>query len=136
MPKLAVVKCDDALTEPSENLTGYSSLRHLELVCVNLDLIAPRHWFSQLTQLESLTLRFDSSEFPLGLLHLKQLRSLNLRYCGLTRVELPPTMFEFLNFPALTCLDLSDSGLGAIPSGNANLLARLKRALCPGVLHY
>ena len=144
MPKLQVIQSINVPAVPPEQLIGYRSLRHLEL---GGNLMKPDHdqvvlptWFSQLTQLESLRLRCDLSAFPLYLLHLKQLQSLNLRQCGLTYVQLPSAVFEFLDFPALTRLDLSGSshynGTMIVPSHTERLLARLQQLLRPGVLQY
>ena len=146
MPKLAVVKLDGALSGPPLQFLGYSSLRHLDFRHSSRgglehdEMLLPS-WFSQLGQLESLGWHTALSEFPACLLHLKQLCSLNLKDCGLTYANLPAAICGFLEFPALTCLDLSTSDWGEtmarrMSSHTQNMLARLKQSLRPGVLQY
>ena len=79
MPSLQVIKVSQMPHEPPEQLTAYSDLRELDMVCHVMDGPARRplpDWVSQLTQLERLRVtRYNFSEFPTCLLHLTASKS-------------------------------------------------------------
>lgn len=143
MPKLQVIKADEMFNMPPQQLLGYKSLRHLEwpqcCIARSTLTVVPK-WFSNLTQSESLRLHFGISEFPVCLLQLKQLRSLDLSWSGPAFRDLSAAILQFVGFPALTRLDLSNpprtEGDARVSSDNEQLLARLKEAMRLGVLQY
>ena len=142
MPNLQGIYGSNLPLGPPQQLVGYSSLRHLSLHCFNskhAGVVLPS-WLSRLTQLESLGLHAKLSEFPNCLLHLKQLQFLNLTACGLETMQLPATVLGFLDFTALTSLDLFHyDGFDAplkLSSHNEQLFAVLKQSLRPDVFHY
>ena len=146
MPSLQVMNVNQMPHGPPEQLTAYSDLRELDMVCHFMDGQARRplpDWFSRLTQLERLRVTTDDfSEFPTCLLHLKQLRSLDLSDNGLYALQLPDSIFQFSEFTALTHLDLRNSRR-SVPTHwedqARDQLVRLKDMLRPGgpdILHY
>lgn len=97
--------------QPFERLLGYSQLRHLDITCYfmddDIDPFLPS-WCTQLTQLESLRLHAIHGllEFPVCLLQLRQLSSLDLLENAMFCIEFPSEMVQFSEFTALTNLDM------------------------------
>ena len=82
MPNLNTIKADMLPGWPPQQLVDYDQLRHLDIQMYAGDVTSFPTWFSQFTQLDTVrVLAFDGlSEFPVCLLHLKQLSSVNLGY--------------------------------------------------------
>ena len=133
MPKLQIIKGDCLPSGPPEQLVGYSNLRKLDLCChsQNTGRVMLASWLSQLTQLESLALRADLSAFPSCILHLRQLQKLDLSNCGLTKLQLPASVLEFIDFLALTYLGLCEDVSTEVSSVTERLLDLLKHSLPP-----
>lgn len=135
MPHLDTVKLAIPSALPQQ-LVDYSSLRHLDITCYDRTLPT---WMSQLTQLD--TLRVDAaaaadrrcSEFPVCLLQLKQLSSLDLYHILLVGNDLLEEIAHFSNFVALTDLCMCQVQPN---SGAHQQLTSLESLLGLGVLHW
>ena len=147
LPSLQVIKTRPLPLGPPPQLVGYPLLRHLELTyCYSTtnDLFALPTWFSQLTQLETLNLRGSHlKEFPVCLMNLKQLCSLDLGNNYFYDDAFPEEIAQFSGFSALTHLDLATPAVfwsrharQSYTGEACQQLLSLKNALAPGVLQY
>ena len=142
MSKLRVVKGERLPFGPPSQLVGYPLLRHLDLSSCyfgsDYTFTLPS-WLSQLTQLETLNLCGSClKEFPVCLMELKQLCSLDLSQNCFNSVALPEEFTQFSEFSALTCLNLTCCwSPHSINSGHASQqLSGLNNVLAPGILWY
>ena len=136
-PHLEVVKLATEHALPQQ-LVDYSHLRLLDIACYS-----DHHarslptWVSQLTQLDSLRVVAQVaqgwSEFPVCLLHLRQLSSLDLSRSDFFGVNLPDEILHFSEFTALTNLGMCEVGSS---SRAHQQLTSLKTLLGPGILHW
>ena len=137
MPHLETIRLATEHALPQQ-LVDYSHLRNLDIRCYS-----DHHgwslptWFSCLTQLDSLRVAapvaHGLSEFPVCLLQLRQLSSLDLSRSDFFGVDLPHEIIRFSEFTALTNLGMC----GVQSSSRAHQqLTSLKTLLHPGVLHW
>lgn len=137
MPHLRTIRASAVLGLPPQQLLEYHKLRHLDMTCclASNDKSLPT-WCSQLTQLYTLRLNcvFGLNQFPVCLLHLRQLSSLDLSCNGLSRTDLPAEIVQFSKFTAVTSLDLTDRGQYSLAARQQ--LKELSGLMRPGVVRY
>ena len=140
MPRLNTIKADMVPGLPPQQMINYSRLRHLD-ISLSGDRYVP-NWFSQLTQLETLTLKaaHGMTTFPMCVLRLTQLSSLDLKFNGMERIKLPDEIVQFSEFTALTRLHLRVIPVAFGQQGYDHMalhqLNGLSSLLSPGVLCY
>lgn len=114
MPHLKIIKADIIPGVPPQQLVGYSQLRHLDVTLFGERSLPSS--FSQLTQLDTLCVESIANnglhKFPVCLLHLKQLSSLDLKFGKFDSIELPVEILQFLQFSALKSPSLRGGLLG------------------------
>ena len=142
MPHLEIVEAD-SMPGPPQQLLAYCHLRHLDISCYigSRAPVALPSWFSRLTQLNSLHVYPGLSVFPVCLLRLRQLSSLDLglscKRCDC--IELPVEIVHFSQFPALTNLSMRSSKSvysHGFSTRALQQLSSLDTLLGPGVLRF